>query len=298
MQSDLKFIQNLVDQIEANLADDINIVTLAKSCHLSPWHFQRLFKSLVGDTLGAYIRGRRLTKAAQLLLNSEQGLIDIAFSVGFNSHEAFTRSFKAYFKLSPKEFRKHRPVILLNEKPLLTQDLFHHIANVVQREPVITLRKEQVIVGFSTTTPSPFIPGEGYCDLLYTSWMNLFEQHTTIADTIPETFFGLSISSSGNFTEDTVDYIAGVPVTSLNKVPDGMVAHTFPEQWVALFKIATVDKDTVAKTMDYIYGYWLPNSAYLRGHGNDYELFEEVKGIHSFEDANLQSYYVIPVVLK
>jgi AraC family transcriptional regulator len=78
MSKDLTLISNLVDQIEENLSDEVDIVSLAKSFDISPWHFQRLFKSLVGDSLGGYVRGRRLTRAAQLLLDTESSIIDIA----------------------------------------------------------------------------------------------------------------------------------------------------------------------------------------------------------------------------
>ncbi len=106
---------------------------------------------------------------------------------------------------------------------------------------------------------------------------------------------GLSISRSGNFTEDTVDYIAGSLITADCPVPKGMVSYSLPEQQVAMFEVLTVDTDTVAKTIDYIYGYWLPNSPYLRGNGNDYELFE---GVTDFEIPDLGSKYVIPIMLK
>jgi len=298
MSKHLKLIQELVDKIENNLAEDINSTALAKSFSLSPWHFQRLFKSLVGDTLGGYIRGRRLTKAAELLLNSKVGIIDIAFAVGFNSHEAFTRSFKAFFNLSPKDFRLHNPSILLNEKPLLTNDLFQHIKHEIKREPIITLKKPQTIVGYGTQIPSPFIPNEGYCDLLYDSWMQLFDQQSNIQNKVTETFLGLSISESGNFTENNIQYIAGAPVTQLNQLAENMISYDFPEQLIAIFEIASVDKDTTAKTIDYIYGYWLPNSNYIRAQGNDYELFEGVKGMQSFEEQDFTAKYVIPITPK
>lgn len=298
MSKHLKLIQELVDTIENNLAENINSVALAESASLSPWHFQRLFKSLVGDTLGGYIRGRRLTKAATLLLSSKLGIIDIAFAVGFNSHEAFTRSFKAYFNLSPKDFRLQKPQILLNEKPLLTSDLFQHIDQDIQREPIITLKKAQTIVGYDAQVPSPFIPNEGYCDLLYDSWMQLFDQQRHIQHKVAETFLGLSISASGNFTEDRIQYIAGAPVTQLSQLAENMVSYDFPEQLIATFEIARVDKDTTAKTIDYIYGYWLPNSNYIRGQGCDYELFEGVKGMQSFENQDLTAKYVIPLIPK
>lgn len=295
MQKNLTLIHGLVDQIEENLAEEINIVSLAESFDMSPWHFQRLFKSLVGDTLGGYIRGRRLTKAVQLLLNSELGIIDVAFSVGFNSHEAFTRSFKSYFALSPKSFRKNKPAILLSEKPQLTMELFDHLLQGIEREPSINQRNEQTIVGFETTIPSPFISNEKYCDLLYTPWTNLIERQTEVQNRIPQTFYRLTISRSGSFVEDRLDYIAGVPATSLSRLPNGMVSYQFPEQLVAMFDVFSGTEDTVAKTVDYIYGYWLPNSPYSRGQGNDYELFENVS---SFEDPNLHSKYVIPIVPK
>ncbi|MDB5178417.1 MAG: hypothetical protein JWN01_360 [Patescibacteria group bacterium] len=74
-----------------------------------------------------------------------------------------------------------------------------------------------------------------------------------------------------------------------------MVAHTFPEQLVAMFKDAVIDTETVLRAMDYIYGYWLPNSPYTRGSGSDYELFEEHDG---FIDPSFGSHYVIPIVHK
>ena len=56
--------------------------------------FSRLFKALVGNALGGYVRDRRPTQAVRLLLGTDLGIIDMAFRVGFSSHEAFTRSFK------------------------------------------------------------------------------------------------------------------------------------------------------------------------------------------------------------
>ena len=166
MQQHTEFIQSLVNKIEINIAEEIDIVGLASSFKCSPWQFQRLFKSLVGDTIGGYIRGRRLTQAARSLLNSEQGILDIAVAVGFNSHEAFSRSFKSYFELTPKNFRSEKPSVLLNEKPLLTDELFTHVAEEITREPKIITREAQTLIGFGTNIPSPFVSNESYCHLL------------------------------------------------------------------------------------------------------------------------------------
>ena len=295
MQPTIRHIQSLVDQVEENLSEDINIPQLANSFNISPWHFQRLFKALVGDTLGGYVRGRRLTEAARLLTHTELGIIDIAFSVGFGSHEAFTRSFKAYFKQSPQDFRKFRPAVILNEKPLLSMNLVHHLEKEIKHTPVISIIPARIIVGIPTAIPSPFATDEIICESLGPSWRNLLKRQDEIKDQRPTAFYAITASPSGNFTEDTLDFIAGKPVASATQIPEGMVAHIFPEQLVAMFDVAVLDKDTVLKTINYIYGYWLPNSAYIRGSGSDYELFEEYEG---FINPNSGSKYVIPLTLK
>ncbi|PHS15332.1 MAG: AraC family transcriptional regulator [Kangiella sp.] len=295
MQNNLIMIQGLVDHIEENLSEDVNIVSLAKSLNLSPWHFQRVFKSLIGDTLGGYVRGRRLTRAAQLLLSSDFGILDIAFDVGFTSHEAFTRSFKSYYKVTPKSFKKDKPVVTLNRKPILTTDLYIHLTKYMVQEPFIDIRKAQTIVGVPTKIPSPFVADEQHCDLLFPTWIKLFDRQSEIANRIKNKHYSVSISPSGNFTEATVDYIAAVPVTKLSDIPEDLTSYTFPKQLVAIFDIAIIEKDTIDKTIDYIYGYWLPNSPYTRAKGEDYESFDNF----SLDGDPLnKSQYILPLQLK
>jgi AraC family transcriptional regulator len=293
MQQTVRHIQKLVNHVEENLSEEINIPQLADSFNLSPWHFQRLFKALVGDTVGGYVRGRRLTEAVRLLTHTQLGIIDIAFSVGFGSHEAFTRSFKTYFGQSPADFRKNRPAVILNEKPLLSDALVRHLEKEISHTPIITTTPAQIIVGIPTVIPSPFATDEIICETLEPSWRLLLKRQSEIANQQPTAFYAITASPSGNFTEDTLNFIAGIPVASADTVPQGMVAHVFPQQQVAMFDVAVLNNDTVRKTIDYIYGYWLPNSPYTRGNGSDYELFEEHGG---FIDPQFGSKYVIPIV--
>ena len=296
MENYIELIQNLVNKIEEDVAFDVSIALLAKEFNLSPWHFQRMFKSIVGDSLGAYIRGRRLTKASKLLLNSQDTIIQIAFDVGFSSHEAFTRSFKAYFSFSPKQFRKVKPKVVLNEKPLLTQDLLEHISNGMHQEPTIITLPERILVGIKTHIPSPFVTTQHTCDFVYKSWMTLFDKQSYLKHRIERNYFGLTISPSGNFTEEKLDYIAGIEVVNKSEIPEDMVQYVLPKTQVAIFSIKSdLDSDLVKKTIDYIYGYWLLNSEYTRGIGDDYEYFEDVV---SFMEPTFKSFYVLPVVKK
>lgn len=292
MTKHIEIIQKIVNKIEANLDQEMNVVELANAAGVSPWHFQRLFRSLIGDNLGSYLRGRRLTKAAQLLLETDQTILDVAVSVGFNSHEALTRSFKKQFNSSPKAFREDKPQVVLNKKPVLSSELISHLQDGMNLEPTILTRESFDVVGFKINIPSPFIPHDNYCMQLYGSWQELLERCEEIENRVPKTYLGLTMSQSGNFTEDEVEYIAGAKVSFCDKIPEGMIKYTLPEKKIAIFDIHDLDSDTAQKTIDYIYGYWLPNSNYERDQGHDYEYFENIV---NFEDPGTTSKYVIPV---
>lgn len=287
----LGFLQTLVDEIEAQPDADVSVLALSERSGLSPWHFQRWFKSLIGDTLGSYIRGRRLTRAAQLLLATDMSIIDIAVSVGFGSHEAFTRSFKAYFSMSPKAFRKTRPHVRLNDKPVLDEQLVHHIARRMVREPVIEVRPAFSIVGYATSIPSPFVTDQTSCYLMQPAWMRLFERETSIPGGMPKTYYGLTLSESGQFIEDELTHLATIETRNPDSAPPDMTVHHLPEQRVAIFDVDGIDAEAVNRTIDYIYGYWLPNSGHRRGAGSDYEWMVDVEQF----SASTGSRYVIPL---
>ncbi|GLQ76194.1 helix-turn-helix domain-containing protein [Vibrio penaeicida] len=288
-------LQELVEHIESHLDEDIDIALLAKRFSMSPWHFQRMFKGLIGDTLGGYIRGRKLTRAAQQLIHTELGIIDIALNVGFGSHEAFTRSFKHYFSITPKQFRQQSPVVNLREKPVLTQSLFSHLNNGMKLEPQIIHQPELLLVGFETTIPSPFTFEESFCDLLEAPWMQLLGRREELKHAKDDTYYGLTISPSGTFLEDEVTYLSAMEVSDRQLIPSDMKTHRLPQQEIAVFEVEEVSEDSVGKTMDYIYGYWLPNSEYERGTGQDYELFENLK---NFTLPEMKSKYIIPIRSK
>jgi AraC family transcriptional regulator len=94
--------------IQEHLEDPLDLDTLARIACFSPYHFHRIFRGLVGETLADHIRRLRLEKAAQRLKSTERPVTDIAFEAGYAAHEAFTRAFRARFGASPSGFRESR----------------------------------------------------------------------------------------------------------------------------------------------------------------------------------------------
>ena len=102
----MRRVRAAIDFIEANLQDDLTLDGVAGAVGLSRYHLQRLFRAIYGDNLKAYIRKRRLTAAAHELANSDARIIEIALASGFESQEAFSRSFHALFGCNPGEYRR------------------------------------------------------------------------------------------------------------------------------------------------------------------------------------------------
>lgn len=91
--------------IEANLFTQINIEELAKRTNLSISSFKREFKKLYNDSPANYIKTKRLERAAELLLISNERITDIAFDCGFNDLANFTKSFSDKYKTTPTNYR-------------------------------------------------------------------------------------------------------------------------------------------------------------------------------------------------
>jgi AraC-like DNA-binding protein len=91
--------------IEAHLFLQVGIEELARKTNLSVSSFKREFTKLYNDSPGNYIKTKRLEKAAELLLASDNRITDIAFDCGFNDLANFTKSFHDKYNVTPTNYR-------------------------------------------------------------------------------------------------------------------------------------------------------------------------------------------------
>jgi AraC family transcriptional regulator len=102
-------VNRVIDHIKEHLTDPLPIADLARLAHFSPFHFHRIFRSLVGEPLHAYIRRLRLELAVfQMLHGPKTTLTAIALGAGFASSSDFSRAFKQTYGFSPRGFSRDR----------------------------------------------------------------------------------------------------------------------------------------------------------------------------------------------
>jgi AraC family transcriptional regulator len=100
-------MHRVLNYIDGALDRPLELVELAEIAHFSAFHFHRVFTAWMGETLGDYLRRRRLEVAAtRLAAQPRVSVLSIALSVGFGSAEAFARAFKTRFGCTPTEWRK------------------------------------------------------------------------------------------------------------------------------------------------------------------------------------------------
>ena len=92
--------------IKNNLERKITLSDLGWNLHLSTVTLTEHFKREYGETIMEYTTRKRMERAKNLLLSSEEPLGPIAQKCGFSDVEYFSRTFKKFFSLSPGEWRK------------------------------------------------------------------------------------------------------------------------------------------------------------------------------------------------
>lgn len=99
-------MHRVIAYIDQHLDQTLDLHTLAEVAHFSQFHFHRIFSAWMGETLGDYLRRRRVEVAAMRLASQPRTtVLNTALSVGFGSPEAFARAFKSRFGCSPSGWR-------------------------------------------------------------------------------------------------------------------------------------------------------------------------------------------------
>jgi AraC family mar-sox-rob regulon transcriptional activator len=106
MMSDA-FIHDLIDWIDNNIEARLDLDTVAGRAGYSKWHLQRMFKEHTGYPLGEYIRAKKLKKSADRLTTTNEPILNVAISLGFDSQQSFNRSFKRQYGVAPGAWRRH-----------------------------------------------------------------------------------------------------------------------------------------------------------------------------------------------
>ena len=108
-QFHLRTVENARAYIFENFSNNISLQQLAQHCLISPFHFSRIFKTIMNISPHQYLAEVRLNHAKVLLSTTDQSVTDVAFACGFNSVEHFATAYRQRFSINPSAQRKLSP---------------------------------------------------------------------------------------------------------------------------------------------------------------------------------------------
>ena len=99
-------LEDVARYMEEHLDEPLSIPQLSRRALLSPTAFKAAFRRRYGLAVHAWLRQRRMDRAAQLLQGSSLSVLEVAQSVGYSSGSQFTAAFRERYGTSPGKFRK------------------------------------------------------------------------------------------------------------------------------------------------------------------------------------------------
>ena len=98
-------VNRAIDYVLANLEGSLRLEDVAQAAHFSEYHFHRVFKLLMGESLNEFVKRQRLERALYLMSHAPgKSLTEVSLQCGFASSSDFSRSFKKRFGASPSSF--------------------------------------------------------------------------------------------------------------------------------------------------------------------------------------------------
>ncbi len=163
-------IMHVLVYIQKNLDRELSLEEISREAFFSQYHFHRIFRALVGESLKEHIRRLRLERAASHLKYNNKQIIDIAFDAGYQTHEAFCRAFKSAFEYSPSEFRTNKTLITQIGKAGI-----HYKKDIQEKDIVILIGDEPMDVAIKTIEPMrvAFVRHIGPYDEVSIAWDKL-----------------------------------------------------------------------------------------------------------------------------
>lgn len=288
-------IQRALDTLEERVRQPISVEQLARTAGFSSWHFQRIFAALVGESVAAYLRRRRLTLAAEELRTGDRRILDLALDYQFESHEAFTRAFRSVFGASPSDVRARRAFIGGRARHRINPDQLRHCAQHSAMKPTLLELPGLTLVGPSAHFISAASPDANNLQIIPPLWHAVTARKQELGPPLDRFAYGACrcLPETERSREDELDYLAGFSVAADAKPPAGMARWTVPAGTYALF-VHRGPVTRLSETINYAFASWLPRSDYIHAEPwIELERYDDRFKIDGSPDSEME--YLLPV---
>jgi AraC family transcriptional regulator len=267
----ITIVNQAVDFIVDNLFDHLSVDMIADHCCFSRHYFNRVFKSVSGESIYGFIRRLRLeTGAFKLIKFPHLTITVIAAELGYSSSN-FSVLFKNHFGISPSRFRSN-PVLPLNPG---TQKVLDRIKVLQENRPEKLLRRMDRQIRFKE------LPGisviyqrfKGNYEKLPLVWSGFCDRMAALYPGAGLAYYGISYDDPMIAGRDRCQYDLCVRVT------DQIKAGTRNRRRIAggAFLCYRFDgrAGELAGVYNDLFGVWMPHQRHIMGPGLCFERYYE-----------------------
>lgn len=267
----IESIQKAINYIEEHLHESITMEQIAQEVNASVFHFQRTFSILTDMSIADYIRRRRLTLAAQELINTDSKVIDIAYKYGYDSPEAFTKAFRKQHNVTPSEVRKQ-------QGPLQSYNRLIIQVTLKGAEPMkynIVEKEKFQVVGVKRTYNCQ--TGENLQGIpQFWNELNgqgMDEQLFTLNNGQIKGVLGVCVPDENYKDNSLIDY--WIATDHVGEVPENMLAMEVPASKWVVFEVRGPMPDAMQNAWKKIFSEWFPSNPYEPAGTAELEVYTE-----------------------
>lgn len=278
----LKELNQAIDYIEEHLTEEISVEDIAGPLGVSVYHFKTVFFYLSGQTLGEYIKNRRLSEANRELLAGVK-VTELAYKYQYQSLDGFTRAFKKWSGFLPSEVAKKG---ISKTFPKLSFIIS------VQGGRDMDWRIEEkpafYLAGVTKRVPMQFRGvNEAIVELAKSITAEQRGQMHALQNLEPREVVNASYQADAGFLkeEGELTHLIGVLTTS-EEVDDDLEKVSVAAGTWAVFPNEGPFPQTLQDTMARVYSEWLPNSDYevLDAPSFSFTKMDEVKKDYAYSE--------------
>jgi AraC family transcriptional regulator len=285
-------IKRAVLHINRNLGHHCRLDRLADRACFSPFHFIRVFESLMGESPKQYTVRKRMIFAGFYLLKRKLRITDIALSVGYETPSSFCKAFKSHYGMTPRRFRDTvsddflsmtNPIYLSYNKPRISSGVYLGPLPVIQSFPPLTvLCMENRGIRNGSFVASAMASFKRLNKLF--AARGLGEHVHSFVSIYPHRVFS---------TEDerAVNYIGAI-VEGIAEPVEGLLTFVYPAGRYAIFKHYG-PSEFIMHTWNQAYANWLPDSGRYLRKCPPFEIHLDVTSI--VDNLQLSTYLLIPI---
>lgn len=259
-------VDDVIDFILKNLHGDVSLENLSHVANYSPFHLQKIFKQVTGETPKQYVIKLKLESAFHLLVvHPHKSILEISMDCGFSSPAVFSRSMKNYFGISPEKVRGLSPrehVKILKKLNLNLPPELKKNNTLKANENVVRIVKTETVKGIYLLAPfnDPVKIRQAFKKLVLSARANDL-------NTSDSKLLGILSPQLGH------TYKAFLSLDSIINLPGKLKVTELKAGKYAVIKAAGPFQETM-KAVHYVFHKWLPESGY--------KIADEVIGYETF----------------